>query len=111
MKTKMCYPRLSAYIGGRSPGALLPQVRVVAVFPVFAARGENVDYDGVLDCFHHVGDIRGDGQRLARLDDLLAVFHVELQSSALDGGDLLVNMAVLGDHRVFLQMQARDGEA
>src|SRR5579884_778995 len=72
----------------------LLHVPVVAAFPVFAARDEDLQANGVFQGVSHVRHVGGNGNRFTGLDDLILAADIKANPSFPHCADLLVVMAV-----------------
>jgi hypothetical protein len=88
---------------------LAAEILIIAGAPVVAARREYVRYLAVLERFHGMLDVRRDGQRLSRANNLFSAIDDESQRSLFDHRHLLVEVTVLGDHSLLLEPDARNG--
>jgi len=80
------------------------------LYPVLAGWGEDVEEDGVFDGVGAVGEVWGDDEGVAGVEDPLldgAVFaEVEENCALEDAGDLLVGVGVAGGDAAGFQLDA-----
>src|SRR5271165_6201867 len=86
----------------------LPQISVGFIDPIGTGWGEDVEIDGVHECFSPVWHVRWNGQNLARIYHNLFAVNAEFQRAFQNVSDLLVVMAVFGDEASFLEQDASD---
>lgn len=81
------------------------------VDPVLAWGSEDVEGDGVLEGFDGVGDIGGDDEDFAGVDEANVVVGFaedEAEGALNDEGDLLVMVGVGGDDAAQLEVEAAE---
>src|SRR6266404_4728899 len=108
-------PRLATQARPRVAGlqacGLAPQIRVVAVDPVLARRGEDVDVERVLERLCGMREMRRDRQHLAgaHVDHLGSVVaELEAHRAAEHVRDLFVVVRVLRNDRALREIDLRD---